>query len=63
VVVAETLLLYFRTSESDISSFVEQVLGILERLLHIFFNKRHRVWSAVADIGGEHRFSSKEQEE
>jgi hypothetical protein len=38
-------------------------LGILERLLHIFFNKRHRVWSAVADIGGEHRFSSKEQEE
>jgi hypothetical protein len=60
VVVAETLLVYRRTSERDVSSFVQQLLGVFERLLRIFFNVCYNAQSAVANVGREHRFGSKE---
>jgi hypothetical protein len=60
VVVAETLLVYRRTSERVVSIFVQQVLGVFEHLRRIFFNICYNAQSTVANVGREHRFCSKE---
>jgi hypothetical protein len=59
MVVAEALLVDCSASKGDISSFVQQVLGVLKHLLHVFFNVRHDAQSAVADAGRKHHFGSK----
>jgi hypothetical protein len=59
VVVAEALLVDCGASKGDISSFFQQVLGVLERLMHVFFNVRHDARSAVADVDRKQRFGSK----
>jgi hypothetical protein len=63
VVIAEALLVDCCAGESNVPSFVHPFLGIFECLLCIFFDIGYDTRSAVANIGGEHHFGSKEQKE
>jgi hypothetical protein len=50
VVIAEALLINCRASESDISSFMQQVLGICQCLFCVFFDVGDHTGCAVAHI-------------
>jgi hypothetical protein len=63
MVVAEALLVDCCAGESNISSLVQQILGIFEGLLRTFFGIGYDTWSTVSDIGWEYCFGSKEKEE
>jgi hypothetical protein len=50
VVIAEDLLVNCQAGESDVSSFIQQVLGICQCLFCVFFDVGHHVGRAVAHI-------------
>jgi hypothetical protein len=50
VVIAEALLINCRASESDISSFIQQVLGIYQCFFCVFFDIGDYTGRAVAHI-------------
>jgi hypothetical protein len=62
MVIAEALLVNCCAGESDVSSLIQQILGVLECLLRVFFDVCYHAQRAIADIGREHRFGSEEQE-
>jgi hypothetical protein len=49
--------------EGDISSVVQQVSGIFECILGIFFDVCYHASCAITNIGGEHCLGYKNQEE
>jgi hypothetical protein len=63
MVVAEALLVNYRTSEGDISSIVQHVEGIFQCLLSVFFNVSYHARCAIMHICGKYCFGSEEQEE
>jgi hypothetical protein len=50
VVIAEALLVNCRAGESDVSSFIQQVLGICQCLFCVFFDVGHHAGCTVAHI-------------
>jgi hypothetical protein len=63
MVVAETLLIDYRSGEGYISCFIQQIAGIFQRRLRIFFDIGHYARCAVPHIHRKHCFYSEEQEE
>jgi hypothetical protein len=60
MVVAEALLVNCRTSEGDILSFIQQVEGIFQCLLSIFYDVSYHTRCAVTHICGKYYFGPKE---
>jgi hypothetical protein len=50
MVIAEALLVNYCAGESDVSSLVQQILGIFECLLRVFFDVCHHARCAIANI-------------
>jgi hypothetical protein len=63
VVVGEALLIDCRSGESYISRFIQQIEGIFQCRLCIFFNIGYYMRCAVSHIHRKHYFCSEEQEE
>jgi hypothetical protein len=60
VVIAEALLVNYCVGESDVSSLVQQILGIFECFLRVFFNICHHARCAIANVGREYLLSFEE---
>jgi hypothetical protein len=58
VVVAKALLIDFRSGKGYVSRFVQQIAGIFQRCLRIFFDIGHYTGCAVPHIRRKHLFCS-----
>jgi hypothetical protein len=56
VVIAEFLLIYCRSDEGYVSRFVQQITGVFQRYLRIFFDIGFDTGCAVPHVHREHRF-------
>jgi hypothetical protein len=63
VVIAEALLIDWRAGESNVSSFIQQILGICQCCLCIFFDIGDHTRRGVTYVRRKHCFCYEKQEE